>query len=146
MSIRKNLLELIRAKTNGRCWYCGDRFHSGEWQVEHQQPRSKDGTDNIDNLVPSCRPCNVRKGNRTLEEYRDVLVARLENKISEAYDCSMAIGECIGRPDGLLALSSVTDLLLNAAETAVSTAFLFYGELSESIRKDVSGNESEHAS
>ena len=57
--------------------------------IDHIVPRGQCGAnaDNIDNLVPACRACNMRKGNRPLDVYiksrlrqlraeRDILVAR----------------------------------------------------------------------
>lgn len=41
-----------------------------EFSVEHLVPKSKGGTDNIDNLVPSCRGCNSSKGGKKLEDFR----------------------------------------------------------------------------
>ena len=52
-------------KWNGNCAYCGKK---GE-EIEHLIPRSRGGTSRISNLVLSCRACNEKKGNLTLEEF-----------------------------------------------------------------------------
>ncbi|MFP5502596.1 MAG: HNH endonuclease [Candidatus Sericytochromatia bacterium] len=46
-----------------RCAYCG----TGERALvkEHVVPVSAGGTNDIDNLVPACQPCNARKLDRT---------------------------------------------------------------------------------
>ena len=49
------------------CPVCGDRMTSGE--IDHKQPRSRDGTDLVENLWVICRDCNREKGNRTLYEF-----------------------------------------------------------------------------
>ncbi len=36
--------------------------------IDHVLPRSRGGTDDPENLVTACRPCNTRKANRTPEE------------------------------------------------------------------------------
>lgn len=50
----------VLAKNGGRCVYCGDPADT----IDHVIPKSKGGTDDLDNLVPACRDCNSRKGNR----------------------------------------------------------------------------------
>ena len=40
-------------------------------QVDHDQPRSLEGTDEMDNLALLCDPCNRKKSNKlTLHELR----------------------------------------------------------------------------
>ncbi len=66
----------VLSKTAGRCWYCGERL-TGHWDIEHQHPRCQDGSDHLDNLVPSCCRCNGLKGGRSVEEFRQFLVTHL---------------------------------------------------------------------
>lgn len=46
------------------CHYCGDELHLLESTVDHVIPRSRGGSDEIENLVLSCGPCNRAKGNK----------------------------------------------------------------------------------
>jgi len=62
-------------KTGGKCWYCG-KMTGDDFVVEHAHPRSKGGTNDIDNLLPACRACNSRKRYRDIEEYREYLKAQ----------------------------------------------------------------------
>jgi hypothetical protein len=70
----------------GLCFYCSIslRDERGRWRGtrDHLTPIAKGGTDNIDNIVAACWPCNKRKGNRTLGEYR-VYVDRQCGRITE---------------------------------------------------------------
>ena len=50
------------------CQYCGSRTR--ELTLDHVVPRHKGGGHSWDNLVSACRPCNHRKGGKTLEEAR----------------------------------------------------------------------------
>lgn len=51
------------------CRYCGTEDYERRWLVaDHVVPPEKGGTDELDNLVTACRPCNKRKGGRTPEE------------------------------------------------------------------------------
>lgn len=47
------------------CVYCGGPFE----HLDHVHPISKGGSDTLDNVVPSCAPCNYSKGAKTLEEW-----------------------------------------------------------------------------
>jgi 5-methylcytosine-specific restriction endonuclease McrA len=67
-SLAKNpaLKAQVFAKTDGRCWYCGEAF--GGWLrlpvIDHIVDLAAGGTNHIDNLVPCCDQCNKVKGNR----------------------------------------------------------------------------------
>lgn len=50
------------------CQYCGERFPPERLNLDHVVPRSRGGTTDWSNVVPSCIPCNKRKGNRLPEE------------------------------------------------------------------------------
>jgi len=61
--VREYLLE----KYNRKCVYCGRS--NIPLEVEHIIPKSRGGTDRIDNLAIACRECNERKANMTAEEF-----------------------------------------------------------------------------
>ena len=48
----------IKIKKIGGCFYCGGKFE----HIDHIVPRSAGGSELLENLVPSCRRCNLRKG------------------------------------------------------------------------------------
>lgn len=60
-------------KTARRCWYCGVRITAENYSIDHQQPRSKNGSEEDSNRVLSCQACNHDKGDRTVESYRNYL-------------------------------------------------------------------------
>lgn len=51
-----------------RCCYCGIKFSTEDLNLDHVVPRSRDGATGWDNIVTSCIPCNLKKGNRLPEE------------------------------------------------------------------------------
>lgn len=61
---RRNIYEHY----NYRCNYCGNKFTTSELNLDHVLPRSRGGKTDWANVVTSCIPCNLRKGNRTPEE------------------------------------------------------------------------------
>lgn len=58
----------IYLRDQGRCQYCGRRFHLREVTYDHVLPRARGGMASWENIVTSCRSCNLRKGGRTPEE------------------------------------------------------------------------------
>jgi 5-methylcytosine-specific restriction endonuclease McrA len=76
MQFSKSLRERVKAKTGGRCWYCGCTFGTElhtKMCVDHVIPKTAGGANEIDNLVPSCRSCNGKKRDLTLERFRRVI-------------------------------------------------------------------------
>jgi hypothetical protein len=52
----------VFSKTNGVCHYCNkDLKVDNEWHIEHVWPKRFDGTNELNNLVPSCVDCNDDK-------------------------------------------------------------------------------------
>jgi len=71
-------LSRIFEKTDGYCYHCGKKLawrNYGEvtrkaaWEVDHSIPKSKGGTDHLNNLVPSCISCNREKGDLSSRQY-----------------------------------------------------------------------------
>jgi 5-methylcytosine-specific restriction endonuclease McrA len=54
------------ARDGWRCAYCGDG--AGRLTLDHVVPRSRGGDSVWENVVTACGPCNLRKGDRLLEE------------------------------------------------------------------------------
>lgn len=54
----------------GNCEGCGEHFQLQNLEVDHIVPRSKGGTDHIENLQLLCGACNRIKGNRGMEYLR----------------------------------------------------------------------------
>jgi 5-methylcytosine-specific restriction endonuclease McrA len=54
----------VFARDDHRCQYCGGHADS----IDHVMPRSRGGEHVWENVAASCRPCNLRKRDRTPEE------------------------------------------------------------------------------
>lgn len=101
----KKLREDIFNKYGGRCAYCGRELKAVKnMQVDHIFPRHKkhwigneemreydanmpENIDDIKNLNPSCRYCNVRKSAFSLEQFRSEIAKQVEraNRYSANY-------------------------------------------------------------
>ena len=62
-NIRNYLLE----KHNRKCFYCGKTV--SKFEVEHMLPKSRGGSNRINNLTLSCHECNQKKDTLTAEEF-----------------------------------------------------------------------------
>ena len=82
-------------KCDGHCAYCGKDITLKQMQVDHKEPLFRNstdkelewykrtrGTDEMDNLLPSCARCNRWKSTYTIEEFRKEIslqIQRLNN-------------------------------------------------------------------
>ena len=62
---RKISRRALFARDGWRCVYCGS---TGRLTLDHVVPRSRGGDSVWENVVTSCAPCNMRKGNRLPHE------------------------------------------------------------------------------
>jgi 5-methylcytosine-specific restriction endonuclease McrA len=62
---RKISRRALFARDGHQCVYCGS---TGRLTLDHVVPRSRGGDSVWENVVTSCAPCNLRKGNRLPEE------------------------------------------------------------------------------
>lgn len=72
MKITNEALNKIYDKTSGKCHLCHKKLsfknyaslgNKGCWEIEHSKPKSKGGTNHINNLYPACIKCNREKSN-----------------------------------------------------------------------------------
>jgi 5-methylcytosine-specific restriction endonuclease McrA len=60
----------IGNKFEDKCFCCKSRFiYFDDFEVGHKIPVSRGGDDNIDNLRPICRPCNLGMGDMPMDDY-----------------------------------------------------------------------------
>ena len=62
---QNKLRYFIFSRSNGKCSYCGKQAQ----EIDHIVPRSKGGTDSVNNLTATCRSCNEKKSNLTLKAF-----------------------------------------------------------------------------
>jgi len=67
---RKISRRALFARDGWRCVYCGST--GGRLTLDHVIPRSRGGDSTWENVVTSCSPCNLRKGNRLPDEVQMV--------------------------------------------------------------------------
>jgi len=75
----------IMKRDNYSCVYCGSKKNL---TIDHLIPKSKGGGNSWDNLVTCCSPCNIKKGDKLLNDTN----MKLQKKPSEPTIFSDSIG------------------------------------------------------
>ncbi len=82
--MKRGLREKIYNKFNKRCAYCGVDLKYKDMQVDHYWPQflkhfepDKDNN-RFENLMPSCRKCNIHKGGMKPETWRGELERQVD--------------------------------------------------------------------
>lgn len=87
MALSKAIRQVVHAKYGGRCAYCGREIAYKDMQVDHFVPKrgwDENGSDDISNLMPSCRMCNHYKRAHSLETFRRY-IQEIPRKLRENY-------------------------------------------------------------
>lgn len=67
--ISKSTRQAVFQRDGFKCKYCGLGVNEHNAQIDHIVPRSKGGSDSLDNLATACRKCNVLKSDRDLIDF-----------------------------------------------------------------------------
>ena len=77
--INNKMRKRVYDKYNGRCAYCGMKIFNNcgdeSFHIDHIIPKCKGGSNHLFNLNPSCRYCNLKKHDKSLDEFRPLLFA-----------------------------------------------------------------------
>ena len=82
--MEKKKRQTVYEKYDGCCAYCGRAIEFKDMQVDHFVPQRLGGTDDIDNLMPSCRLCNHYKRANKIETFRD-MIEKIPEKLHNNY-------------------------------------------------------------
>lgn len=66
----KGLKRRLMRQQDNTCVYCGFRRRATSMEIDHIIPVVRGGSNDESNLQVICRPCNLRKGIQTDEEFR----------------------------------------------------------------------------
>lgn len=59
----------VYERDGGVCCYCRQAVSWADYHCDHVEPRKAGGSDHMDNLAASCRPCNLSKAAKALSEW-----------------------------------------------------------------------------
>ena len=67
MAISKKVRQQVRERANYLCEYCHspEEASAAQFEIDHIQPRSRGGTDTLENLALACQRCNGYRYNFT---------------------------------------------------------------------------------
>ncbi len=115
----------IFLRDNHTCQYCARQASPRELNLDHVMPRSRGGPMTWENVVCSCRICNLRKGGRTPPEANMRLLRR---PVRPRWSPILALALAPGRPrewepflsslPGARELAIPSDVLAQMAESA----------------------------
>jgi hypothetical protein len=89
--MNKKIRQQIYDKYNGHCAYCGNPIQYKDMQIDHVIPqRQANSTDDINNLLPTCRTCNHYKRGYTLYQFKEWLLGGLIERIKKIYIVKVA--------------------------------------------------------
>jgi len=71
----------IWQKYSGHCAYCGTEITIKSMQIDHIKPLIFHGLDNIENLNPACKDCNLYKSSCSIETFRIFTKQMLNEKL-----------------------------------------------------------------
>lgn len=104
MKPKRNLIrEQVYNKCDGHCGYCGKEITIKQMQVDHIKPLYRNdkvttlevwgverGTDDFENLMPSCARCNRWKSTFNLEMFRKEIGLQIERLNNHSNNYRMA--------------------------------------------------------
>lgn len=70
--------KLVFDKYGGKCAYCGTNLVLTKFDIDHINPKSLGGTNELKNLNPSCQRCNSWKKTFSIEEFREVIKSQVK--------------------------------------------------------------------
>lgn len=72
-SVKKKKKVIVYENSRGLCGICGKPVSLNEMTIDHIFPKSKGGTNSLDNLQASHKECNSKKGSRIITTIGDFL-------------------------------------------------------------------------
>jgi len=134
MAKRKGLSKKVRFEVFKRdsftCQYCGRSAPDVVLEVDHIEPVSEGGTNDILNLVTSCKACNAGKSNRLLSD--DAVIRQRKEQLDELNERREQLEMMMDWQRGLLDLD----------EIAVTELADLWNELTPGYRLTESGMQS----
>lgn len=75
--------QYIYIRDGGICRYCRKDLQFGQASLDHYLPRSKDGPDDVFNLVLSCKRCNKLKKSQVPEDWAEMMAGLFKKAVRD---------------------------------------------------------------
>lgn len=73
---RPNVKRTLLRKQSNKCLYCECHLDARSMTIDHMIPRSRGGSNTLENLAAACSKCNNAKGSMTKDEYLETVGAK----------------------------------------------------------------------
>ena len=134
---KKQIRETVFNKCDGKCAYCGTDLDKG-WNIDHIRPKVYGGTDNLENLNPSCKDCNNYKCHSDLETFRMYAKQMLNDKLHYLFKSKTKMQVAINMGvitykewDGVFFFERIKE----HSELSIGDKILVFGELETVIER-----------
>ena len=92
IALSKDIRRKVYKKTDGHCAYCGCELEYKDMQVDHVESLYwYNGTNDLDNLMPACRPCNLYKSTQSVESMKENLALIPQRLIRDSSTFRLAL-------------------------------------------------------
>lgn len=89
--INKDMRIQILNKYDNKCSYCGKEIDLYSMQIDHFISLRSGGSDEINNLYPSCKLCNHYKRASDIETFRNFFIGKITERLKKIYIFRVAI-------------------------------------------------------
>lgn len=83
MRPKKVLKTYIYERDEKKCYFCEKPLAFHQISLDHYLPKSKGGTDDVFNIVLSCKKCNKYKKSTVPKDYKDVILALFKQAVKD---------------------------------------------------------------
>lgn len=80
---KKTYKRYVYIRDGKECFFCHKELFFKQVSLDHYLPKSNKGSDDIFNLVCSCKRCNKFKGHKLPEDYSEVLVRQFRQAVED---------------------------------------------------------------
>lgn len=91
MNLRNKDKLYIYKRDNKKCFYCAKKLLLKQITLDHYLPLSKGGTDDIFNVVISCKKCNKLKNDSIPDQFEETILVLLKRAVKD----DMIIGKSL---------------------------------------------------
>ncbi len=83
MMEKKTIKRYIYERDGRCCTYCGKELLFKQISLDHHFPRSRGGSDDVFNMVLSCRKCNKLKSSRIPQIYEENMIRLFQKALED---------------------------------------------------------------
>ena len=95
---------IVLKRDKFKCQYCGSKNNKNDLVIDHIYPKSKNGSNDLDNLITSCIKCNCKKNDHSLSDFKSII----KEQYAQHYDEIVYLRKVIKNLDKIIILKNST--------------------------------------